>query len=50
MEDIALVVFDLAGTTVRDTGQIPDAFTEALGAHDLQVTEADLRAVRPTRT
>ncbi len=46
MEDIALVVFDLAGTTVQDTGQIPDAFTKALQKHDLTVTQDDLRAVR----
>jgi phosphonatase-like hydrolase len=42
----ALVVFDLAGTTVRDEGQVPTAFTEALAAHGIRVTAEEVAAVR----
>jgi phosphonatase-like hydrolase len=42
----ALVVFDLAGTTVRDSGQVPAAFAAALAESGIAVTAADLTAVR----
>jgi hypothetical protein len=29
MEEIKLVVFDLAGTVIEDSGQVPAAFTAA---------------------
>ena len=32
----SLVIFDMAGTTVQDQGQVPDAFTAALCHHYLQ--------------
>ncbi len=32
----ALVVFDLAGTTIQDRGEVPEAFREALGEHGLE--------------
>lgn len=46
MNDIELVVFDLAGTTIEDAGEVPEAFTSALQAHGLTVTSEALQAVR----
>ena len=46
MEGIALVVFDMAGTTIEDAGQVPEAFATALAAYGLSVTDDELRAVR----
>jgi phosphonatase-like hydrolase len=42
----ALVVLDLAGTTVEDRGQVPEAFEAALAAHGLAVSREQLAAVR----
>jgi phosphoglycolate phosphatase-like HAD superfamily hydrolase len=41
-----LVVFDLAGTTVEDRGQVPDAFEAALAAHGLAVSHEQIGDVR----
>lgn len=41
-----LVVLDMAGTTVRDTGQVVRAFTEALSLHHLPFTPQQVEAVR----
>jgi len=46
MNDIDLVIFDMAGTTIVDAGQVPEAFSTALGAHGIEVTDEALRAVR----
>src|SRR5690242_1895400 len=46
MEGIALVVFDMAGTTIEDAGQVPEAFATALATYGLSVTDDELRAVR----
>ncbi len=46
MNDIELVVFDLAGTTIADAGEVPEAFTTTLQAHGLTVTSEALQAVR----
>lgn len=46
MNEIKLVVFDLAGTTVKDGGQVTDAFTAALAQHNLEVTPEQLNSVR----
>jgi len=46
MDEVKLVVFDLAGTTVRDRGQVTDAFTAALALHDIAVTPEQLSSVR----
>lgn len=46
MNDIELVVFDLAGTTIADNGEVPQAFMTALQAHGLIVTGEALQAVR----
>ena len=42
----ALVVFDLAGTTVEDRGQVPTAFEAALAGGGVVVTADQVRAVR----
>jgi phosphonatase-like hydrolase len=42
----ALVVLDLAGTTVEDRGQVPEAFEAALAAHGLAVSREVLAGVR----
>jgi len=46
MNEIELVVFDLAGTTVKDDGQVPEAFTAALKEHGIEVTPEQLSRVR----
>lgn len=46
MKDIDLVVFDMAGTTIEDSGQVPEAFTTVLRKHGIEITEEALRAVR----
>ena len=46
MDCVELVIFDLAGTTVEDRGEVPDAFTGALAAHGISVSPAQLRSVR----
>lgn len=43
---IDLVVFDMAGTTVEDGGQVPAAFSAALRECDIALSEADLANVR----
>lgn len=45
-EKIKLVVCDMAGTTVRDAGQVPEAFTSALTAHDIPVTPQAINSLR----
>ena len=46
MHEIELVVFDLAGTTVRDDGQVPEAFTAALAEYGVTVGPEVIRGVR----
>jgi len=46
MEQIALVVFDMAGTTIEDAGQVPEAFTKVLLGHGIAITDAELNALR----
>jgi phosphonatase-like hydrolase len=41
-----LVVFDLGGTTIRDRGEVPAAFTDALAASGLTIDPGALSAVR----
>lgn len=41
-----LVVLDLAGTTVEDRGQVPDAFFAALTTHGLAASGAQVDALR----
>ncbi len=46
MNDLDLVVFDLAGTTIQDGGQVSDAFTAALAVHGFEITSEDLARAR----
>jgi phosphonatase-like hydrolase len=46
MNDIALVIFDLAGTTVKDGGQVAKAFSAALAEHRVEITPEQLAGVR----
>jgi phosphonatase-like hydrolase len=46
MKDVHLVVFDMAGTTVRDDGQVPRAFAAALARHGVALTDEQIAAVR----
>jgi phosphonatase-like hydrolase len=46
MDTPELVVFDLAGTTVEDRGEVPFAFTAALAEHGVGVTSDQIAGVR----
>lgn len=46
MNELKLVVFDLAGTTVKDNGQVTGAFAAALAPHGIAVTPEQLAGVR----
>ena len=46
MQGIKLVIFDIAGTVIEDAGQVPEAFTAALGHHGIKVTNDSIRKVR----
>lgn len=46
MESPALVVFDMAGTTIEDAGQVPEAFTAVLLGHGIAITASELNALR----
>jgi phosphonatase-like hydrolase len=46
MDQPSLVVFDMAGTTVEDGGEVPAAFTAALAEHGIVVTPEQVNAVR----
>jgi len=41
-----LVIFDMAGTTVEDRGQVPAAFAETLAANHIAITAGDIARVR----
>jgi phosphonatase-like hydrolase len=45
MSAIDLVVFDIAGTIIQDTGQVINAFTAAFRKHAIQVGEAEVRTL-----
>lgn len=45
-QPLSLAVFDMAGTTVRDTGVVPEAFSAALAAFGLGASAERLSAVR----
>ena len=42
----ALVIFDMAGTTIEDRGQVPGAFAATLAANHLPITADDITRVR----
>jgi len=46
LNELELVIFDLAGTTVEDRGQVPEAFAAALAEHGIEVTPEQVKAVR----
>jgi phosphonatase-like hydrolase len=46
MPDIKLVIFDMAGTTVRDNGEVVSAFSSALAQHGIGVTSDEVNRVR----
>lgn len=46
VDDIELVIFDLAGTTIEDNGQVPEAFTTVLRSYGIEVAGEALRVVR----
>jgi phosphonatase-like hydrolase len=46
MNEVELVIFDLAGTTVEDRGEVPGAFASALAEHGIEVTPEQLKGVR----
>jgi phosphonatase-like hydrolase len=46
MNAVDLVIFDMAGTTIEDRGQVPAAFASTLAAHGLAVTADEIGRVR----
>lgn len=46
MQEIKLVLFDLAGTVIEDAGQVPAAFTAALRNHGIEITSESIRELR----
>jgi phosphonatase-like hydrolase len=46
MTEPALVIFDMAGTTVEDRGQVPATLAATLTAHHITVTADDITRVR----
>ncbi len=46
MATVELVCFDMAGTTVVDDGQVPEAFTAALAGHGIALRPGAIRDVR----
>jgi phosphonatase-like hydrolase len=45
MTAIDLVVFDIAGTLIEDTGQVINAFAAAFRKHAIQVTDGEIRTL-----
>lgn len=43
---IRLMVFDMAGTTVEDGGQVPKAFNAALAESDIRISDEQLAQIR----
>lgn len=46
MNELKLVIFDLAGTTIKDEGQVSAAFTAALAERGIEVTSEQLSRAR----
>jgi phosphonatase-like hydrolase len=46
MNDLDLVVFDMAGTTIEDRGQVIQSFSQALHTNGIQVTPEELQSWR----
>jgi phosphonatase-like hydrolase len=46
MGELDLVIFDLGGTTIRDSGQVPEAFVAALHAGGFEVSHQEIAQAR----
>lgn len=46
MDNLELVIFDLGGTTIRDSGQVPEAFVAALHTAGIEVSNEELQQAR----
>jgi phosphonatase-like hydrolase len=46
IHEVELVVMDMAGTTVRDAGEVPAAFRYALAAHGIALSDDEIAQVR----
>ena len=46
LKDIRLVVSDMAGTTVKDSGEVARAFSAALADHGIEASSTQINAVR----
>lgn len=46
MEELELIIFDLAGTTVEDRGEVPAAFAAALAGYGIEVTPSQIKNLR----
>ena len=46
MTQPALVIFDMAGTTIEDRGQVPTAFAVTLAANNITITSDEIARVR----
>jgi phosphonatase-like hydrolase len=46
MDELDLVIFDMAGTTVEDHGEVPFAFNTALADHHIHITPEGIKDVR----
>ena len=46
MPELDLVVFDIAGTTIRASDHVPAAFSEAFANVGIQLSDQDIKAVR----
>lgn len=44
--EVELVVMDMAGTTVRDAGEVPAAFRAVLAGHGIALSDEEIEAVR----
>ena len=46
MQELELVIFDIAGTTVEDRGEVPEAFAHALAGQGIVLTPEQIKGVR----
>jgi phosphonatase-like hydrolase len=46
MDNLDLAIFDLGGTTIRDSGQVPEAFIATLQAAGFEVSSEELQQAR----
>ena len=46
LTSLSLVIFDMAGTTVEDRGQVPEAFASTLAANGLAISADEIMRIR----